>query len=174
MALFNRAFVLVSWSETPRIFFTAANPPTVAAMPFSLLQRPSAAVVPSLIRLLKRSCWLPAFRIFSSMESKAAPALASSSRASRMAEVSTELPEARCMASKLFSTMFIALCMDFSGAVTPSYRAIAVLMVANRGSPSFHSRGPGPTVTFCGPGAVSVQFLSVSSFPAPPEYQWPQ
>nr|DAW22468.1 MAG TPA: hypothetical protein [Caudoviricetes sp.] len=64
--------------------------------------------------------------------------------------------------------------MDFSGAVTPSYRAIAVLMVANRGSPSFHSRGPGPTVTFCGPGAVSVQFLSVSSFPAPPEYQWPQ
>nr|UVY30783.1 MAG: hypothetical protein [Bacteriophage sp.] len=25
-----------------------------------------------------------------------------------------------------------------------------------------------------GPGAVSVQSLFVSSFPAPPEYQWPQ
>ena len=70
-----------------------------------------AAVVPSLIRRLKRSCWLPASRIFCSMESKAAPALASSSRASWMDETSTEFPEARCMASKLFSTMFMALCM---------------------------------------------------------------
>ena len=108
---FNLARVLARSSEIPMIFFAAAKPPTVAAMPFSLPHKPSAAVVPSLIRRLKRSCWLPASRIFCSMESKAAPALASSSRASWMDETSTEFPEARCMASKLFSTMFMALCM---------------------------------------------------------------
>ena len=117
---FNLAVVPASASETPASLRIAIAPPTAAPICRTLDNKPPAACVPSRTLWLKPRCRRSPRRIASSMLSNAVSARASSSRACRMAAVSTGCAPAACIASKLFSTTCRARFMCISGAVTPS------------------------------------------------------